>query len=191
MTDRYLVTLKGRSGLYAQRAVPKHLQTRLGTKLWRKKAGNTLTEARRFLPGFLAWTEEQIRGLHPANPERLTKEEDRLLARGRQTNEILEFWPSIEWDEVEMVPNLPPVPLLTSEDLIKKAKAIKSPASGTVREWQNCFYLFTQFSKYKYPLSATREDAGRLRDHLLTTKKPSTVKKIIRYLRSHWQLCID
>jgi hypothetical protein len=98
-SDRYLVKLSGRSGLYAQRAVPKNLHARLGTKLWRKKAGNTLSEARRFLPGFLAWTEELMNAAR-REPKKLTLEEDLLLARGRTVDEIIEYWPQVDWDDV-------------------------------------------------------------------------------------------
>ena len=183
MADRYLVTLKGRSGFYAQRAVPKDLQARFG-KLWRKKAGNTVSEARRFLPGFLAWTEEQI-ATERQGPKVLTREEHNLLARGRPIDEILEYWPLIDWEEVEEISKMPPVPLITTEEIIDKARRLKNPAVGTVREWTNCFALFTEFTNLQYPLSATKEHAINFRDHLLKEKKSTTVKKIVRYLRSH------
>jgi integrase len=189
-SDHYLVTLSGRSGLYAQRAVPKNLHARLGTKLWRKKAGNTLSEARRFLPGFLAWTDEMIRGSQEG-PKPLTREEDLLLARGRSIEEIIEYWPQIDDAEAVDISGMPPVPLLSSNEIIDKAVALKRPASGTITEWRNCFALFTDYSGLQYPLAATKEQAVGFRDHLLKTKKVSTTKKVIRYLRGHWQLCID
>lgn len=196
MADNYLVSLKGRSGLYAQRAVPKDLQSRLGTKLWRKKAGNTLPEARRFLVGFLAETEAliaQCRGesLGEAKPIRLTREQELLHARGRSTDELFEFWPSIPVDQIEAVSKLPAVPLLTAEEMIAKAITLKKPAAGTIREWTNCFKHFTTITGNKFPLSATKEEAILVRDELLATQKASTTKKIIRYLRSHWQIAID
>jgi site-specific recombinase XerD len=189
-SDRYLVTLSGRSGLYAQRAVPKNLQARLGTKLWRRKAGNTLSEARRFLPGFLAWTEEAIKSAHQG-PKPLTREEDLLLARGRHIEEIIQYWPQIDENEAAGISAMPPVPLITSEQIIDKAIALKRPASGTVAEWRNCFALFNAHSELQYPLTATKEDAVNFRDHLLKTMKVSSTKKVIRYLRGHWQLCFD
>jgi len=188
--DRYLVTLKGRPGFYAQRAVPKDLQARLGIKLWRKKAGNSISEARRFLPGFLSWTEEII-SQDSLRPKSLSHEEDRLLARGRSIDEITEYWPSIDHEEVVLFSNLPPVPLLKTDEIIKKAELLKKPASGTVREWRNCFALFNTFTGYTYPLSATKDDAVRFRDHLLTSYKISTTKKVIRFLSGHWQLHVD
>ena len=188
--DRYLVTLKGRPGFYAQRAVPKDLQARLGIRLWRKKAGNSISEARRFLPGFLSWTEEII-NQDSHRPKSLSREEDRLLARGRSIDEITEYWPSIDHEEVEQFSKLPPVPLLKTDEIIRKAELLKKPASGTVREWHNCFSLFNKFTGYAYPLSATKEDAVRFRDHLLANYKISTTKKIIRFLSGHWQLHVD
>jgi integrase len=188
--DTYLVTLRGRPGFYAQRAVPKALQARLGIKLWRKKAGNSISEARRFLPGFLSWTEEVINHDNP-RPKSLSLEEDRLLARGRSIEEINEYWPSIDHEDVEETSKLPPVPLLRTEEIIEKAELLKKPASGTVREWNNCFALFNTFTGYVYPLSATKEDAVRFRDHLLTNYKISSTKKIIRFLSGHWQLHVD
>ena len=186
----YLVTLKGRSGLYAQRAVPKDLQARLGIKLWRRKAGNTASEARRFLAGFLAWTEELIEA-ERKGPRQLTKEEDILLARGRSPREIIEYWPQIEDEDIERVSRQPPVALIKTEELIEKAEKLKKPAAGTIREWRNCFQLLSDYRGSDYPLSTTKEEATGFRNDLVTTKKASTVKKVIRYLRSHWQLCID
>lgn len=186
----YLVTLKGRSGFYAQRAVPKDLQARLGIKLWRKKAGNSASEARRFLPGFLAWTEEIIEA-ERKGPRQLTREEDLLLARGRSPEEIFEYWPLINDEDIEKVSKLPPVALIKTKELIEKAEKLKRPAAGTVREWKNCFLLLSDYRRSDYPLATTKEEATGFRDHLLATKKASTVKKVIRYLRSHWQLCID
>jgi len=188
--DRYLITLRGRPGFYAQRAVPKDLQARLGIKLWRKKAGNSISEARRFLPSFLSWTEELIEQDKLA-PKVLSREEYILLARGRPVDEIVEYWPEIDWEDVEEVSKLPPVPLSRTEEIIEKAVLLKKPASGTVREWNNCFALFNTFTGYVYPLSATKEDAVRFRDHLLTNYKISTTKKIIRFLSGHWQLHVD
>lgn len=93
--------------------------------------------------------------------------------------------------EAEHLSSLPPVPLLTAKEIILKASNLKRPAEGTIREWTNCFALFTDFLGSDYPLAASKEDAIRFRDQLLKTKKASTVKKVIRYLRSHWQLCND
>lgn len=186
----YLIQLKGRSGYYAQRAVPKHLQARLGTKLWRKKAGNSLSEARRFLPGFLAWTEEQITATRSEHRV-LTREEDLLLARGRPINEILSYWPQIDHDDVEAVSKMPPVQLVTVDEIISKSVALKKPAKGTIKEWNNSFKLFTDFTGSPYPLSATRNDAQQFRDHLIDTYKVSTAKKVIRFLSGHWELCVD
>lgn len=195
LSTNYLVTLKGRSGFYAQRAVPKELQSQLGTKLWRRKAGNTLSEARRFLAGFLAETEALIESCKqqrlPEQAIRLTRQEDLLLARGRAPQELHDLWPQIEPQDIERVSKLPAVPLLTAEQLIEKATLLKQPARGTIREWENCFKLFTEHTGLTYPLAASKEDAVGFRDALLTTHKASTTRKVIRFLRAHWQLLVD
>ena len=72
-----MVELKGRPGYSAQRAVPTDLQQRLGKKLWRQKAGNTVSEARLFLAAFLSETEESIKTLRQ-EPRKLTREEGRF-----------------------------------------------------------------------------------------------------------------
>ena len=149
-----------------------------------------MSEARRFLPGFLAWTEELL-AESKAEPRALTREEDRLLAQGRPVDEIVSYWPHIDHEEIETVSKMSPVPLITVEGIIKKSGQLKKPAKGTIREWQNSFRLFSNFTGIRYPLSATRDDAQEFRNHLLTEYKVSTVKKIIRYLSGHWEVFVD
>ena len=112
---------------------------------------------------------------HQIESRVLTREQDKLLARGRPTEEIVEYWPLIDLEEIESISKEPPVKLVTAEELIEKAAQLKRPAKGTVREWQNTFRLFSEFTGNSYPLSATRDDAQEFRDHLLAEYKVSTV----------------
>lgn len=178
-----MVQLKGRPGYYAQRAVPLDLQQRLGKKLWRKKAGNTLSEARLFLVAFLAETEaliQQHRGqLSPHDRER-------LLLRGKPPEEVFQsdYWGGSP-EEARELADLPPVVPETVDQIIERATRLKSPATGTIREWRNAFDHFTNFTGSIYPLSATKADAIGFRDHLLSKSKISTKKKIIRFTQGH------
>ena len=56
----YITRLKGRSGFYFQRKVPKDLQLLLKKKHWRMKAGASLAEARRFVLRALLETDAEI-----------------------------------------------------------------------------------------------------------------------------------
>ncbi|AII49539.1 hypothetical protein KR52_10345 [Synechococcus sp. KORDI-52] len=56
----YIKRVPGRSGFYAQRAVPRPLQEKLGNKTWIRKVGNTMQEARRNLAEFLNFTDLEI-----------------------------------------------------------------------------------------------------------------------------------
>ena len=100
-------------------------------------------------------TEESIKTLRQG-PRKLTREEGCLIARGRPVDEIVEYFPEMEWEEVEEDSKLLPIPLVTIVELIKKAYRMKSPAAGTVREWRNAFDHFTNLTGSSDPLSNTK-----------------------------------
>ena len=101
----YLVKLKGRSGFYFQRKVPKELQEQLGKTHWRWKAGNTLQEARRGALEALDFTDGIIhQNARKVTPELLDWVDRRPAAATSVTEEGLR---EADVGPMELFPRLP------------------------------------------------------------------------------------
>ncbi|MCP9807889.1 hypothetical protein KBY58_00365 [Cyanobium sp. HWJ4-Hawea] len=70
-----------------------------------------------------------------------------------------------------------PRPQLTAEELIQKARSLKSPAERTVAGWRKAMSDFLGFAGgVAHPTAATREHDVAYRSHLLEMVKPNTAK---------------
>lgn len=67
-----------------------------------------------------------------------------------------------------------------AEVLIEKVEKLWKITAEIIIERRSYFQLLTDCRGTDYPLPTIKEEATGLRDHLLTTKKAITVKKVIR-----------
>ena len=195
---------KARNGYQLQRGVPKDVQPIIGKALWSEPGGATYREAHARAPGFVARTDRDIavaRGQLVLSPEEVIdslptgsdltdpeiveslEEGARVaLVEGWMTREQADRYLRVLHGAEE--PRL----LLTAEELIQKAKTLKSPAERTVAGWRKALSDFLGFAGVGHPTAATRENAVAYRSHLLERVRPNTAKTTLAYLGGLWSV---
>lgn len=190
MSRNYLVRLKDCSSWHFQRAVPRDVQSAIGRKLWRVKAGRTLQEARRAVPALLEETDRLIREARGYRHLE-THQEALLRLRGLSPSDLqphdFHYLPQ-DPEEIDKVLSLPKVQLHTAEQLLSLAKTLKDPAAQTYLNWEKHLTSFLTFSNETYPACCSKEQAQAYRDTLLRTLQPSTIKTRFAYLAGLWSL---
>nr|BDD44255.1 hypothetical protein 1 [bacterium] len=154
---RYLKHEPRRSGYYFQRAVPKPLQHALG-KVWKAKAGNTLTEANREALRLLMVTDNIIDIYR--RDQRVVRFQDVVRADTYaisdlgdndiiDTYDILdeEFTRKQEHEEI----------IRSWECLLEKITSMANPSASTLRGWRSELKLFTKHSRCKSFDAVTHE----------------------------------
>ena len=185
--------------------------------MWRRKAGNTIGEAKRNALTFLEETDELIRQARgqQLNPEQqilsLLPNRDQLLKAEMSAYEIVETYTREPEDfgaddEGNQIPNPRFVelhelatgvlegtakPPKTAEDLITLANLLKSPAASTRKEWEIHMGKLMEHSQEQFITAITRVDALAYRQHLLTTTAASTTKTRLRYLSGLFNVAVD
>ena len=210
--SNYLTKRTGRDGWYFQRRVPPKLVSAIGCSMWRRKAGNTLNEAKRNALVFLEETDQLIR---TERGQQLTTEK-KILSLLPQREEIPEDMDAHELiqlntkgpiyldDEGTINPRFEKLhalttgvmagtakPPKTAEDLLTLATLLKSPAPSTRKEWEIVMGKLIQHSQKQHITALTREDALSYRQHLLQTTAASTTKTRLRYLSGLFNVAVD
>ena len=195
---------KARNGYQLQRGVPKDVQPIIGKALWSEPGGATYREAHARAPGFVARTDRDIavaRGQLVLSPEEVIdslptgsdltdpeiveslEEGARVaLVEGWMTREQTDRYLRVLYGAEE------PRRLLTAEELIQKAKTLKSPAERTLAGWRKALSDFLGFAGVGHPTAATRENAVAYRSHLLERVRPNTAKTTLAYLGGLWSV---
>ena len=176
----YLKSRAGRKGWFFQRSVPPDCRDVIGRATWIRKAGDTLTEAKRNAAVFLEESEQLIR---EARGQRLT-DEQRLVSLLPVRKDIPE-----DMDAVDLVEQVTRVPmylddqgsinprfdelheiaqgvlrgtakaLTKPEELLTRATLLKDPSAGTAYEWSRYLTKLMEHSGREYILQVTRDDA--------------------------------
>ena len=172
---------KARNGYQLQRGVPKAVQQIIGKQTWCEPGGASYREAHARSPGFVARTDRDIA---VARGDLLLIEEGADVAAGERwlTAEQRQRHLRVLVGEEESRSHL------TAEELIQKAKTLKSPAERTVSGWTKALSDFLGFSGVGHPTAATREHAVAYRSHLLERVQPNTAKTTLAYLGGLWSV---
>jgi len=195
---------KARNGYQLQRGVPKDVQPIIGKALWSEPGGATYREAHARSPGFVARTDRDIavaRGQLVLSPEELIDalpkaydlKDPEIVAMLEEGADVAveERWMTAEQRQRYLrvlVGEEEPRSHLTAEELIQKAKTLKSPAERTVTGWRKAMSDFLGFAGVGHPTAATREHAVAYRSHLLERVKPNTAKTTLAYLGGLWSV---
>ena len=199
----YLKSRKGRKGWFFQRSVPPDCRDVIGKATWIRKAGDTITEAKRNAAVFLEESEQLIR---EARGQRLS-DEQRLLSLLPVRKEIPE-----DMNATDLVEQTTRVPmyldnqgsinprfeelheiaqgvlrgtakaLTKPEELLTRATLLKDPSAGTAYEWSRYLTKLMEHSGREYIQQVTREDALSWRADELSRCQGSTVKTRLRFL---------
>ncbi|MDC0277618.1 site-specific integrase [bacterium] len=211
-SPRYLTRRTGRDGWYFIRSVPPKLRATIGCSTWRRKAGNTLSEAKRNALTFLEETDQLIR---EAKGQQLTPEQ-KILSLLPQREQIPE---DVDAHELVSINSREPMylddlgtinpryeelhdlakgvlegtakPPKTAKDLLTLADLLKSPAPSTRKEWEIHMGKLMEHSHKQFITALTREDALSYRQHLLQTTAASTTKTRLRYLSGLFNVAVD
>ncbi|MEJ6586323.1 MAG: tyrosine-type recombinase/integrase [Synechococcus sp. ChBW.bin.23] len=212
-SNQYLTRRTGRDGWYFQRRVPPKLVRAIGCSMWRRKAGNTLTEAKRNALVFLEETDQLIRearGLVQTTPQQkilsllpsrdqftedmdahelvqMNSREPMYLDEEGTINPIYEQQLAVAKGVLEGTAKPPK----TAEDLLTLATLLKSPAASTRKEWEIHMGKLMEHSQRQFITALTREDALAYRQHLLQTTAASTTKTRLRYLSGLFNVAVD
>ena len=171
--------------------------------MWRRKAGATLTEAKRNAAIFITETDQLIQA---ARGEQQTPEQ-KLLSLLPRREEI-----SDEFDAHDLVQDVSREPMYLDskgtvnaeyerlhqiargvldgsarpvhsvDDLLKRAALLKDPAPGTVFEWTRYLTKLMEHTSREHIEQVTREDALAWRAEELSRCQASTVKNRLRLL---------
>ena len=209
---RYLTQRKSKSGWYFIRAVPMPLRDAIGCSTWRRKVGNTLTEAKRNALVFLEETDQLIR---EAQGQQLTPEQKilSLLPVRYQIPDDLDAHDlvGINTREPMYLDDLGTVnphyeqlhdlakgvlegtarPPKTAAELLHIATLLKDPAVSTKHNWKDYLIKVMAFSDKEFVTALTREDALAFRQHLLTNTAASTTKTRLKYLSGLFNVAVD
>ncbi len=197
----YLQRLGTKPGLYFVRAVPRDLQTTLGKKHWRWKAGNDLTEARRSVAEYLALTDRQIaeaRGDVAALMEVVSRspraETPTSVALEQEGMSPTDLYPQLTDEEAYRVVERQsrieaglPVER-TWQDLIDLAVRLKDPAPSTLGEWKRHLSKAMEVAGVDSVDEVTEAHARKYRDHLLDSVAASTTKTRLRYVKALFEV---
>ena len=194
------------------RAVPMPLRDLIGCSTWRRKAGNTLTEAKRNALVFLEETDQLIR---EAQGQQVTPEQKLLSllpARDQfpddvDAHELIQMTSreSMYLDDIgtinpryEQLHDLATGVLAgtarspkTAAELLHIATLLKDPAASTKVEWTSHLAKVMEFSGKEFVTALTREDALAFRQHLLTNTAASTTKTRLKYLSGLFNVAVD
>jgi integrase len=215
-TPKYLTRRSGKSGWYFVRAVPLPLRGVIGKTIWRRKAGNTLTEAKRNALVFLEETDQLIR---EAQGQQLTPEQkilSLLLVRDQLPKDLdaIEIVQQYSREDMHLGVDAEGEPIYnprfeqlhelatgvlagtarppkTPAELINIATLLKSPAASTKVEWTSHLSKVMEHSGREFVTALTREDALAYRQHLLTTTAASTTKTRLKYLSGLFNVAVD
>ena len=209
----YLTRRKGRDGWYFIRSVPPKLRGSIGCSTWRRKAGNTLAEAKRNSLVFLEETDQllrEARGLVQTTPEQkiLSLLPERLqIPEDMDAHELVELnsrEPMYLDDKGTVNPRYQQLhaiatgvlegtakPAKTAEDLLTLATLLKSPAPSTRKEWEIHIGKLMEHSQQQFITALTRDHALAYRQHLLQTTAASTTKTRLRYLSGLFNVAVD
>ena len=214
---RYLTRRQGRDGWYFQRRVPPKLAGSIGCAMWRRKAGNTIGEAKRNALVFLEETDELIRKAkgEQLKPEQqilsLLPDREELIKAELSAYEIVEEFtresedlgadedgkqiPNPRFDELHALATRvldgTAKPPKTPDDLITLATLLKGPAASTRKEWERHLGKLMEQSQRQFITDLTREDALAYRQHLLSTTAASTTKTRLRFLSGLFNVAVD
>ena len=171
--------------------------------MWRRKAGATLTEAKRNAAIFITETDQLIQA---AKGEQQTPEQKllSLLPRREEIPDEIDAHQLVQGvsrqsmyldskgtvnPEYERLHQLATGvlagtarPTHTAEDLLKRATLLKDPAPGTVFEWTRYITKLMEHSGREHIEQVTREDALAWRAEELSRCQASTVKNRLRLL---------
>lgn len=208
----YLKSRKGRKGWFFQRSVPPDCRDVIGKATWIRKAGDTITEAKRNAAVFLEESEQLIR---EARGQRLS-DEQRLLSLLPVRKEIPE-----DMDATDLVEQTTRVPmylddqgsinprfeklyeiaqgvlkgtakaLTKPEELLTRATLLKDPSAGTAYEWSRYLTKLMEHSGREYIQQVTREDALSWRADELSRCQGSTVKTRLRFLNGLFGVALE
>ncbi|WP_255476195.1 site-specific integrase [Synechococcus sp. SYN20] len=197
--------------------MPPKLSGAIGCAMWRRKAGNTIGEAKRNALVFLEETDELIRKakgeqLDPEQQilslmpdrEQLKKDMDR---EGIDLHEVIGGFtrepmylddigtPNHRYVELhELATGVldgTAKPPKTADDLITLATLLKGPAVSTRKEWERHLEKLMEHSQRQFITALTREDALAYRQHLLSTTAASTTKTRLRFLSGLFNVAVD
>ena len=208
----YLKSRKGRKGWFFQRSVPPDCRDVIGKATWIRKAGDTITEAKRNAAVFLEESEQLIR---EARGQRLT-DEQRLLSLLPVRKEIPE-----DMDATDLVQQTTRVPmyldsqgsinprfeelheiaqgvlrgtakaLTKPQELLTRATLLKDPSAGTAYEWSRYLTKLMEHSGREYIQQVTPEDALSWRADELSRCQGSTVKTRLRFLSGLFGVALE
>ncbi len=181
--------------------------------MWRRKAGNTLTEAKRNALVFLEETDQLIRearGLVQTTPEQkilsLLPSRDQLPddVDAHELIQSVTREPMYLDEEGSVNPRYEELhglatgvlegtakPPKTAEDLLTLATLLKQPAASTRKEWEIHMGKLMEHSQKEFITALTRDDALSYRQHLLQTTAASTTKTRLRYLSGLFNVAVD
>lgn len=208
----YLVKLPGRAGFYFQRKVPADLVRSIGRRLWRWKAGNTLTEARKAVVKGLNKTDVLIAQHRGEVTPALLKHIDENLTPDPLTVITRDF-KEVDGQEVEVTveDQLTPQDLYPrfseeaaqrlverqegkgrkAEDLVNLAARLKQPAPSTKRTWMAYISKAMSVANRQCIDEFTEDDARKYRDHLIDTCGGNTTKSRIRSVKGLFNVAKD
>ena len=199
----YLKSRKGRKGWFFQRSVPPDCRDVIGRATWIRKAGDTLTEAKRNAAVFLEESEQLIR---EARGKQLTPQQ-KLVSLARHVAEApadlnahdlvaeVSREPMYLDDEGTVNPRYEDLhgvaqdvlkgtakALTSPEELLTRAWLLKHPSAGTAYEWERYLTKLMEHSGREFIQQVTRDDALAWRANELSRCQASTVKTRLRFL---------
>ena len=192
------------------------LRDAIGCSTWRRKAGNTLTEAKRNALVFLEQTDQLIReaqgqqitpeqkilSLLPVR-DQLPKDLDAIEIVQQYSREDMHLGVDAEGEPIynprfEELHDLAKGvlagtarPPKTAAELLHIATLLKDPAASTKHNWQDYLTKVMAFSGKEFVTALTREDALAFRQHLLTNTAASTTKTRLKYLSGLLNVAVD
>ena len=199
----YLKSRKGRKGWFFQRSVPPDCRDVIGRATWIRKAGDTLTEAKRNAAVFLEESEQLIR---EARGKQLTPQQ-KLVSLARHVADA-----PADLDAHDLVAEVSREPmyldnegtvnpryedlhgiaqdvlkgtakaLTRPEELLTRARLLKDPSAGTAYEWERYLTKLMEHSGREFIQQVTRDDALAWRANELSRCQASTVKTRLRFL---------
>ena len=192
----YIKRIPGRSGFYAQRAVPRPLQHKLGKKTWIRKVGNTMQEARRNLADFLNFTDLEIANASGQVNEALHRHVDSIPTYGIQEDlgeqglTPQDIYPRHSLEDAHKLVERQAKREAgeryadrTWDELLTLATRLKSPAPQTISQWKTRVKEVLKIIGKEDPTTLTADDARKYRDYMLDTVSTVTLKNRVRSLK--------
>ena len=190
---KYLCQRSGRTGWYVRYPVERRLRAKVGRNAIERKAGNSLSEAKRNMHRLIAEIQQEI-AVKCGEADDLTRWKQEHIeppAKGSIEYEVLVD--EIDQADPEQVKRLDVFldGRKTFEELIEERVLIEQPRLSTQRNWNTHISQLKQWSKQDYPHVLTKADAADYRKHLLGRISHNSARASISCLKGMWSYGVN